>query len=130
MALLVSPSPGSAHTYPHIGIAKLPITNCTNAIPQRSLLGPVLFSVCLYQIAQIAPAFGLNQQRHADDTQLYIAMSKLQKKPGRCCLGWKSVRPNSKFGSAIMISSSSQKKPTSSYSVSHIERILLHLFPP
>ena len=56
--------------------------------------------------------------------------SYFQTKPGYRCLGWKSVCSNSKFGSAIMISPSTQIKPTSSYSVPHIQRILLHLFPP
>ena len=59
-----------------IGSAKLPITNCNIAVPQRFLLEPVLFSVYLYPMAQIASAFGLNQQQYADDTQLYIAMSQ------------------------------------------------------
>ena len=34
-----------------IGSAKLPITNCTIAVPQRFILGPVLFSVFLIDIA-------------------------------------------------------------------------------
>ena len=59
-----------------IGSAKLLITNCNIAVPQRFLLGLVLFSVYLYPTAQIASAFGLNQQQYDDDTQLYIAMSK------------------------------------------------------
>ena len=82
MALLVSPSHGSAHIYPQtanlFASAQLnyPFTNCTIAVPQRSILGPVLFSVYLYPIAQIASAFGLSQQQYADDTQLYLAMLK------------------------------------------------------
>ena len=59
-----------------IDSAKLLMTNCTIAVSRRFILGPVLFSVFLYPIAQFASAFGLSQHQYANDTQLYIAMFK------------------------------------------------------
>ena len=43
---------------------------------QGFVLGPVLLSLYISLIPQIASAFGFSQQQYADDTQLYIAMSK------------------------------------------------------
>ena len=56
--------------------AKTPINNCTISVSSgfRTRTYPFLFKHI--PISQIASAFDLNQQQHADDTQLYIAMSK------------------------------------------------------
>ena len=45
-------------------------TKYTLGVPQRSVLGPVLFSLYISPIAHIATAYGLMQQKYVDDTQL------------------------------------------------------------
>ena len=45
-------------------------------VPQGSVLGSMLFSLYISPIAHIFSSFGLLQQQYADDTQLYVAISK------------------------------------------------------
>ena len=46
-------------------------------VPQGSVLGPILFSIYISPISEIVSAHGLSQQQYADDTQLYVAVNKL-----------------------------------------------------
>ena len=58
------------HQFVSIGNSKSPIS------PHGSVLGPILFSLYISPIAEIASAHGLSQQQYADDTQLYVAITK------------------------------------------------------
>ena len=60
----------------HIGGSKSPETPCCTGVPQGSVLDPKLFSLYISPIAHIVSSFGLLQQQYADDTQLYVAISK------------------------------------------------------
>ena len=51
-------------------------TTCTTSVPQGSVLGPILFSLLVSSIAQIATKYGVHQQQYIDDTQLYISISR------------------------------------------------------
>ena len=46
-------------------------------MPQGSALGPLLFSLYTSPIEHIVSSFGLLQQQYADDTQIYVAVSRL-----------------------------------------------------
>ena len=59
-----------------IGCSMSPVTLCTMGVPQESVLGPILFSLFISPIAHIVSSYGLLQQQYADDTQLYVAISK------------------------------------------------------
>ena len=48
---------------------------CYIAVPQGSVLGPIIFSLYISPISSIAIQHGITQQQYADDTQLYIAVS-------------------------------------------------------
>ena len=52
-------------------------TVCDFGVPQESVLGPNLFTVYTSPVAKVADAYGVVLQQYADDTQLYIAMSKM-----------------------------------------------------
>ena len=95
-----------------IGSAKLPIT----IVPSRSsTFHTRTGSFLCILISNSSVCLSLRSQS-ASVRQWYTAIhSSVQTKPGHRCLGWQSVCPNSKFGSAIMISHSTQIKPTSSY---------------
>ena len=58
-----------------IGTARSESTVCTAGVPQRSVLGPLLFTVFTSPISRIANHFGVKLQQYADDTQLHIALS-------------------------------------------------------
>ena len=51
-------------------------TPCCMDVAQGSVLGPMLFSLYIAPIAHIVSSFGLLKQQYADDTQLYVAISK------------------------------------------------------
>ena len=44
-------------------------------MPQRSVLGPILFTLFISPVSLIASSQSVSQQQYADDTQLYIAIS-------------------------------------------------------
>ena len=57
-------------------------TVCHYGVPQGSILGPILFTVYTSPVAKFADAYRVIQQQYADDTQLYIAMSKMSSANG------------------------------------------------
>ena len=61
----------------YIGNYKSPTFQSPIGVPQGSVLGPILFSLYISPIAEIAASYGLSQQQYADDMQLYIAVSRL-----------------------------------------------------
>ena len=75
-----------------IGTAASKPTVCDCGVPQRSLLGPILFTVYTSPVAKAADAYGVVQQQYADDTQLYIAMSKMSS-ANAVCREWTCVKP-------------------------------------
>ena len=58
-----------------IGTARSEPKVCTAGVLQRSVLGPLLFTVFTSPISRIAKHFGVQLQQYADDTQLHIALS-------------------------------------------------------
>ena len=51
-------------------------TPCSCGVPQGLILGPLLFTAYASTIANIALSHNISQQQYADDTQLYISISK------------------------------------------------------
>jgi len=45
-------------------------------VPQGSVLGPILFSIYVSPIVSIVSFHGINQQQYADDTQLFVLLSR------------------------------------------------------
>ena len=60
-----------------IGNSLSSISSCPVGVLQGSVLGPMLFSLYTSPIAHMASSFGLLQQQYADDTQIYVAVSRL-----------------------------------------------------
>ena len=46
-------------------------------VSQGSAHGPIVFSIYVSPIAEIASSYNLEQQQYADDTQLYIVVTRL-----------------------------------------------------
>ena len=55
---------------------QFPVTLCTTGVLQGSVLGPMFFSLFISNIAHIVSSYGLLKQQYADDTQLYVIISK------------------------------------------------------
>ena len=60
-----------------IGNSRSSISSCPTGVPQVFVLDPMLFSLYTSPIAHIVSSFGLLQQQYADDTQIYVAVSRL-----------------------------------------------------
>ena len=60
-----------------IGTASSKPTVCDCGVPQGLVLGSILFTIYKSPVAKLVDEYGVVQQQYADDTQLYIAMSKM-----------------------------------------------------
>ena len=59
-----------------VGCEKCTATSCSCGVPQGSVLGPLLFVAYTRPVVSITIQFGVSLHQYADDTQLYIALSK------------------------------------------------------
>lgn len=53
-----------------------PSAQCVIGVPQGSVLGPLLFSAFISPIANVTKSFGVEQHQYADDTSLFITVSR------------------------------------------------------
>ena len=50
-------------------------------VPQGSVLGPIIFNICIDQISKIIRKHGINYHMYADDLQLYIEVKSIDDIP-------------------------------------------------
>jgi len=60
----------------HVGSESSAVTDCPCGLPQGSVLGSLFFVAYISPVACLANKFGVSLSQYADDTQLYVALSK------------------------------------------------------
>jgi Reverse transcriptase (RNA-dependent DNA polymerase) len=100
-----------------IGSMSSPTTNCVLGVPQGSVLGPILFTIFVSPVGDLASSYQVRHQQYADDTQLYISLSPHQPQHGSAAcihsmLGFlitvsRSIRPNLTLFFSLLVNDSS-----------------------
>jgi len=73
-----------------LGLHQSPVVKLEVGVPQRSVLGPLLFAVYCSPVGDIITDRGVLYHQYADDTQLHLAMSVCRQHSCRtrcsCCV--------------------------------------------